>query len=147
MDAERGQPSPDIAWEFLERTRDLMTAHVPDCLIAGYEPLEATLDLPDPDDRHVLAAAIFCGAGTIVTYKLRDFPAEVLAPHGITAQHPDEFIEHAFDLNPALVCKAVRDLRASLRHPPQTVDELFDTFLQQGLATSVSALRGHADLL
>ena len=138
---------PDIPWEQLERTRDLMTAHVPDCLVHGYEPLECTIGLPDPDDRHVLAAAIFCGAGAIVTYNTKDFPNEVLEPHGITVQHPDEFIEHAFDLSPAAICKAVRDLRSSLRNPPKTVDELFDTFLQQGLATTVSALREHADLL
>lgn len=138
---------PDIPREHLQRTCDLMTAHVPDWLVKDYEPLEATVDLPDTDDRHVLAAAIFCGAGAIVTYNLKDFPDEALAPFGITAQHPDEFIEHAFDLSPAAVCKAVRDLRASLRHPPRTVDEVFDSFLQQGLATTVAALRDHADLL
>ena len=138
---------PDLPRQRLERARDLMNAHVPDSLVTGYEPLEALLTLPDPDDRHVLAAAIHCGAGAIVTYNLKDFPEAVLAPLGITAQHPDEFIEHAIDLNPAAVCKAVRDQRASLKNPPRSVEELFDTYLQQGLATTVAALRDHAELL
>lgn len=138
---------PDIPAESLAWTRAQMDGAVPDCIVSGYESLEAGLTLPDPNDRHVLAAAILCGAGTIVTYNLKDFPDEVLAPHGIAAQHPDQFIEHAFDLNPAAVCKAVRDHRASLRNPAKTVEELFDSYLQQGLATTVAALRENAELL
>lgn len=138
---------PDLKREQLEWTRQQMDVAIPDCLVSGYEPLIETLELPDPDDRHVLAAAALCRAGTIVTYNLKDFPDEILAPHGISAQHPDEFIEHAFDLNPAAVCAAVRDQRAALKNPPKSVEELFATYLNQGLATIVAVLRPHAALL
>jgi len=138
---------PDLAREQLEWTRDQMNRAVEDCLVAGHEHLEAGLNLPDPGDCHVLAAAILCQAGTIVTYNLRHFPDAVLAPYGLCAQHPDQFIEHAFDFDQAAVCKAVRDQRASLRNPPRTVDELFDVYLERGLATTVAALRPHSDLL
>ncbi len=138
---------PDITPEQLAWTRSQMDAAIPDCLVTGYEGLEANLQLPDPDDRHVLAAAIACRAGTIVTYNLRDFPDELLAPRGISAQHPDQFIEHVLDLNQAAVCKAVRDQRAALKNPPRTVEELFDAYLRQGLATTVAALRPLAELL
>lgn len=137
----------DLQRERLQQTRKRMDSAVPDCLVFGYEPLEAGLALPDPDDRHVLAAAIHCHAGVIVTYNLKDFPATVLQPLGISAQHPDEFIEHAFDLSPATVIQAVRNQRASLRNPPKSIEELFDTYLQQELATTVAALREHAALL
>lgn len=137
----------DISSEALAWTRQQMDAAVPDCLVHGFEGLEAGLDLPDPNDRHVLAAAIHCHAGAIVTYNTRDFPKATLAPFGITAQHPDDFIEHAFDLNPAAVCQAVRDQRASLKRPPRTVEELLDTYLRLGLATTVTALRNHTALL
>lgn len=138
---------PELERSALDWTRQQMDAAVPDCIVSGYEGLESSLRLPDPDDRHVLAAAILSHAGTIVTYNLRDFPAAVLAPHGITAQHPDQFIEHAFDLNPSTVIAAVRDHRASLRYPPRTVEELFDSYLMQELATTVALLRPNAELL
>lgn len=134
---------PDLTSEQLERTRDLMDASVPDCLVTGYEGLEEHLTLPDPDDRHVVAAAILCKAGTIVTFNLKDFPAAVLEPLGITAQHPDEFIEHAFGISPSAVIRAVHDHRASLKHPPMMVDDLFNGYMKQGLVRTVSLLRPH----
>lgn len=71
----------------------------------------------------------------------------MLAPLGITAQHPDQFIEHAFDLSSAAVIKAVADHRASLQKPAKSVEELFNSYLQQGLATTVALLRRNAELL
>lgn len=137
---------PELA-EALARTRTLMDEAVPDCIVSGHEALESDLSLPDPDDRHVLAAAILCHAGTIVTYNLRDFPAAVLAPFGITAQHPDEFVLHAIDLHPAEVCAAVKAQRESLRAPRRTAAELLDTLLTMGLAESVAQLRRYVNLL
>gem|GEM_PF-5005500 len=69
-----------------------MDEHFPEAVVSGYETLIAELDLPDVHDRHVLAAAIHGCASVIVTLNLRDFPADRLAPHGLEAQHPDDFI-------------------------------------------------------
>ena len=55
-----------------------MREHFPEALVTGHDPLVGALDLPDPDDRHVLAAAIQCGAQQIVTDNLVDFPADKL---------------------------------------------------------------------
>lgn len=74
---------PDLTREKLERTRMLMDQHAMDALVTGYEDLIPVLHLPDPDDRHVLAAAIRGRADVIVTINIRDFPADVLAPFGI----------------------------------------------------------------
>lgn len=76
----------------LERTRELMDASVRDAKVSGYEALIEALVLPDPDDRHVLAAAIKAGANAIVTFNLKDFPSDVLSKYGIEAIHPDEFV-------------------------------------------------------
>ncbi len=138
---------PDLKPEQLQRTRDLMNAHLRDCLVTGYQELIPGLKLPDPDDRHVLAAAIKAGASVIVTYNEKDFPAEVLDPFGIEAQHPDEFLVYQFDLNKAAVCNAVRLQRAALKSPPKSVQVLLDTFESQQLPTFVERLRQFQSLL
>jgi predicted nucleic acid-binding protein len=81
---------PDLTRDKLERTRILMDQHAVDALVTGYEDLIPGLQLPDPDDRHVLAAAIRGHADVIVTINLRDFPSDTIGPFGIEAQHPDE---------------------------------------------------------
>src|SRR5271166_5385363 len=48
---------PDIARDKLLVIRDAMDDHAEDSLVTGYKPLIEGLHLPDPDDRHVLAAA------------------------------------------------------------------------------------------
>ncbi len=86
---------PDLTRAHVDRTSDLMDCAISDGLVDGYEELVAGLTLPDPDDRHVLAAAIRCGASVIVTFNQRDFPADVLASYGIESQHPDEFVDNS----------------------------------------------------
>ena len=82
----------DIDEERLDRLRRLMITAVPDCLVTNYEPLIDGLDLPDPDDRHVLAAAMRARAQVIVTDNQRDFPAGSLASWDIDAKTADEFV-------------------------------------------------------
>jgi hypothetical protein len=137
----------DLSRAQLERTRDLMNQAVPDCLVTAYEGLIDGLRLPDPNDRHVLAAAIRCQAGVIVTHNLRHFPEEALAPYGIEAQHPDEFVSHLFDLDPGAVCAAVREQRESLKNPPFSVDGLLNEFLARELAETVALLKTMQQLL
>ena len=138
---------PDLTAGQLARVRSLMDAHVPDALVTGYRPLIDSLDLPDPDDRHVLAAAIRAGAGVIVTFNVSDFPGDRLAPFGVEAQHPDDFVLHLSDLDPAAVCRAARDHRGSLKRPTKTVDEYLDALRAAGLSKTVSFLREHAHLI
>ena len=64
---------PDLTREQLDRTCALMNAHAPDCLVEGYEHLIPLIDLPDPDDRHVVATAVHARADAIVTFNLKDF--------------------------------------------------------------------------
>ena len=138
---------PHLTAEQLERTRTLMNSHVRDCLVTGYEPLIEGLALPDPDDRHVLAAAIRTRASVIVTFNLDDFPANVLEPLGVESQHPDEFITHLIDLNPAVVCAAGKRQRASLKNPPHTVEEFLTTLEKQRLPETVARLREFSELI
>ena len=117
----------DLKAAQLERTRELMNANVRDCLVEGYEDIIAGLELPDADDRHVLAAAIRTRASVIVTYNLKDFPNEYLSNFGLEAQHPDEFVTHLLDLNPGAVCSAAKKQRAALKNPPVEVEDFLQT--------------------
>ncbi|MDZ4801704.1 MAG: PIN domain-containing protein [Bryobacteraceae bacterium] len=131
----------DLTRDKLERTRMLMDKHAIDALVIGYEDLIPGLQLPDPNDRHVLAAAIRGQANVIVTMNLRDFPSDVLAPFGIEAQHPDEFVLHLLDLAPGAVVAAAENHRQSLKNPSKTVSEYLETLERQGLTQTVSVLR------
>lgn len=131
----------DLRREQLERTRELMNANVRDCLVEGYRSLIPGLELPDPDDRHVLAAAIRASASVIVTFNLRDFPAAQLEQYGVEAQHPDEFVVHLIDLNQAKVCAAAEEQRRSLRNPPKTAEEYLEIMLKQRLPQTAALLR------
>jgi len=123
----------DLSQAHLQRTRDLMNEAVLDCMVHDYENLIEALTLPDPNDRHVFAAAIRCRADVIVTYNLKDFPEEILSQQDIQAQHPDEFISHLIDLSPGVVCSAVKRMRANLKNPPYSVGQLFSTLEGRGL--------------
>lgn len=133
--------------EKLDRVKDLMDANVRDAKVAGFEPLIAPLELPDPDDRHVLAAAIRCGADAIVTFNLKDFPESVLAPYGIDALHPDDFIYYQIDMAPSMCCLAIREQRLALKNPEVSVDELLSVLQKQQLPQTVSKLREFSALL
>jgi len=137
----------DLTREQLERTRELMNAHVRDCLVTEYETLIESLELPDANDRHVLAAAVHSGSAVIVTFNVKHFPSESLAQFGIEAQHPDLFIIHLLDLALARVLNAAKRQRASLKNPPKTAEEFLDTLAGQQLPETVARLRDYADLL
>ena len=78
---------PDLSPAKLDRTRVLLNAAVPGGLVTGYQGLAGDLELPDLQHRHVLAAAIWCGAQVIVTDNIRGFPPAILDPLGIKSSH------------------------------------------------------------
>jgi predicted nucleic acid-binding protein len=132
---------PDLKPEALQRTRELITRAVPDCMVTGFEGLIDGLVLPDPDDRHVLAAAIRAGAQAIVTFNLGDFPAERLQQYNIEAKHPDDFVIDIIDLSPGALATVVAEQAAALKNPPRSTAELLDTLRDQGLVRSIAKLR------
>ncbi|WFF99538.1 PIN domain-containing protein [Aeromonas caviae] len=134
---------PDLTRPQLERTRNLMNHHAPDCLIVGYEPLIDSLDLPDVDDRHVLAAAIRGQAEAIITFNLKDFPNGTLSGYGISAIHPDEFLSDMLALSPGECVKAAASQRAALRNPTMNADEYLLSLQRQGLPRFVSDMQSY----
>jgi len=134
---------PDLTPAQLTRTRDLMNRHAGACLVSGYEALIPTLTLPDPDDRHVLAAAIKGEASVIVTFNLKDFPARVLGIHHIRAVHPDDFAVSLYQTDPDVFIQLVKRHRQALVNPRKEVKEYLATLFQCGLKKTVSLLETH----
>ena len=134
---------PDIDASVLDRTRAVMDGHFPDAVVTAYEAIAAGLDLPDPGDRHVLAAAIPGQADVIVTGNLRDFPQDRLAPCALVAQHPDTFVADLFKADPDAVLAAVRGHRAALRNPPRSASDHLAALERLGLVRTVMLPRPH----
>ncbi|WP_235174860.1 PIN domain-containing protein [Tomitella biformata] len=132
---------PDIPGGRLAALRELMNKAVPDCHVTGYQHLIPALTLPDRHDRHVLAAAIRCGAQVIVTANLRDFPAAELAEFDIQALHPDEFVMDLVALDGAGVRQSISATAAAWRNPPGTPADVCDRLAAAGLPISAAALR------
>lgn len=132
---------PDLRRDQLERTRTLMELAVPGARVENFEHRIAALNLPDPHDRHVLAAAIEGDAETIVTFNTRDFPQAVLGPYGIQAQPPDDLVLDLLSRHPETIHALVRAHRRELRNPPKTVDEYLEVLGRVGLGRTVERLR------
>jgi predicted nucleic acid-binding protein len=132
---------PELAEELLDRTRILMVKVVRDCLVSGHEPLIHALELPDPDDRHVLADAIRARAQVIVTNNLKDFPADALRQWDIEPKDADSFISDQIGLNAKVVWSCVQQIANSWRNPPGTIGDVLTSLERCGLAQSVAELR------
>ena len=124
-----------------------MREHFAEALVTGYEPLIATLELPDADDRHVLAAAIRCGAQYVVTDNLADFPADVLARFNIEAVDADGFLSRTFDLYPSEALGVLRTLRKAYSNPPFTPSEFVCDLTTKGLPRLATQTKERRDEL
>jgi predicted nucleic acid-binding protein len=103
----------------------------PEASVAGWEPLVATIELPDPLDCHVVAAAVLARADAIVTANLEDFPESGLRPLGLHAVSPDTFLCDLLDLAPRVMARVIEDQAADARNPPLSAN---DVVIALGLA-------------
>jgi predicted nucleic acid-binding protein len=108
----------------VERRISAMARAFRDEEVRGYQELIPRLQLPDPDDRHVLAAAIQAQAAVIVTENLKDFPPALLAPYGVSAQSPSEFLTGLARQFPEQTLAIVQEQADRLQHPAITFDQL-----------------------
>jgi PIN domain len=123
----------------------MMNEALPDALVSGYEFLEETLNLPDPKDRHVLAAAIHCGADVIITKNLKDFPDASLEKFGIIAVDPDSFTLDLLTIEPRPVINTVREIQRVFKKPLLSMSELLNILEREGMIQTVLWLRGLDD--
>ncbi|MFI9506860.1 PIN domain-containing protein [Nocardia sp. NPDC052566] len=119
---DRGQ-DPRQAQARATRLVTVMTDAFDDALVCGWEPLEGSFGLPDPDDEHVVAAAVVSGAGAIVTENRKHFPTERL-PSELQVIGAAEFAANTCAVDPTRALVAVHKLSLRHRNPARSIDEL-----------------------
>ena len=130
--AKRGHDDTTIE-TYLSRLVNQMETAFPDAQVDDWETLVPTIELPDPDDRHVVAAAVRGRADVIVTDNLKDFP-EAALPNPLVVQSADAFLLDALDLYPEQVTDAVRRVasRTGRNGPPLTALDIADQLQTRG---------------
>ena len=129
--------------------RDAMRDAAPDWEVPeqAWSRIAPCLQLPDPDDVHVLAAAIAGHADCIVTANLKDFHEDALAPFGIQVIHPNEFLIAQMDLDPLSVLAAFKEQRARLKNPAYTPSAFADALERNELVLTAQRWREAAALI
>ncbi len=139
---------PELSRINLERSRDLMDRSLPGAMVIGYEHLIEEIQIErDPNDRHVVAAAIVGRCDVIVTNDFSHFPCDMLDAFNLEKERPDDFLSNLLDLEPGTFCSAIRTARVGKKNPPYTVEEYLSNLTQHGLVVTVAGLRQYAYLL
>jgi predicted nucleic acid-binding protein len=133
--------------EAAKRKRTSMEQAFPEACVEGFEPLIDGIVLPDPDDRHVVAAAVQTKAAVIVTENLKDFPADVLENLEIEVLTVDEFVADLLDLSGPEGIAALKKMRERFQNPAINAEALVNLIEQRGLAQTADMMRRYVGLL
>lgn len=112
----------------------------PDALVKNYKGLIEHLELPDKDDRHVLAAAIKTNANLIVTSNIKDFPEEYSQSFGLNAKTADDFLTDIIDLNQEQAVAAFKEMVLNKKNPKQDEFEVLNLLRNSGLKDTANYL-------
>jgi hypothetical protein len=139
---------PDLVGR-LETRRQSMRDAIPDWEITetAWRSVQLDLQIPDPQDAHVLAAAIVGHVDCIVTSNVKDFPSAILDPLNLTATDPDTFILQQWDLDPIRAAAAFQRMRARRKKPEAKPADFADALEKAGLPVTAERLRSAADLI
>jgi len=129
-----------LSEEKVARLISKTAAVFPDAIVDGYEPIIETLNLPDFDDRHVLASAIHCKADQIVTNNLKDFPTDYIGNFDISVLSADDFLADTIDLNPKLATRAFKELVRNRKNPDQDIFQVLAAMRRNSLKKSADFL-------
>lgn len=130
----------DLKLSQLKRTVKLMNEAFQKANIKGFESTIPKLNLPDPNDRHVLAAAIKSKSPNIITNNLKDFPKSILTKYEVEAISPDNFIVKLMKEDKESVRQAFENQLNSLKNPPISKSELINLLKVNGLKQTVKYL-------
>jgi predicted nucleic acid-binding protein len=132
---------PGISTEKIAKRFNDMNKVFDEALVNGWESLVPTIELPDPDDRHVVAAAILGGAQLIITDNIKDFPADALEPFGIEAVTADDFLLDQLDLNRRIVLNVIEEQAKFTSNPHLEPQDLIARLEQAGVPRFADEVR------
>ena len=132
---------PDLEQMRIDRTIYLMNEAFPDATVEGYKKHIDGLSLKDPDDRHVLAAAVEADVDFLVTANLKDFQSPILNTIKLQIIHPDEFVSHLISENHDAVTRSFEKLVSRLKKPPQSKEDVLNTLEKCDLLQTVQKFR------
>jgi predicted nucleic acid-binding protein len=112
----------------------------PDGLVKNYEALIAHLELPDENDKHVLAAAIKTNANVIVTNNVKDFPENYLQSFGLSRKTADDFLTDLIDLNPEQAIAAFKEMVLNKKNPKLDEFEVLGQLRKAGVTDTANYL-------
>lgn len=122
-------------------------AMLEDDLTALISLLQTEYELPDPNDTHVIAAAIKCRADMIITENLKDFPEEVLFTFDLEAKSADAFIADTIGLAPEKAYITIRRMRERFKRPEITPEDLYFKMEKKGLTETATILKDAIELI
>jgi len=135
--------TPAIPTERLQNTRRLMNDALPTAMVTGYENHIPAVNLPDPDDRHVVAAGIAAGASIILTWNLRHFPAKELKRFGLQRETPDTFLAGLYDKVPDLTIGSLANARRNLTKTQVSAFDFINILDSQKLVQLAKRVQKH----
>jgi hypothetical protein len=133
----------DIPMAKLQRLRLAMNDAFPTATVTGYDEHIAAVKLPDPDDRHVVAAGIASGAALILTWNLRHFPVKELQKFGLRRETPDDFLSGLYDEVPDLVIGSLANARQNLTRTNVSAPDYINVLHRQSLLRLATRAQGH----
>ncbi|WP_245829441.1 PIN domain-containing protein [Novosphingobium mathurense] len=111
-----------------------MQTAFPEAMVEDFELIvSAQFGLPDPDDEHVIAAAVKTQAQALVTENLKDLPADILGKLNIEARTADDFIADTIALDEGRAIAAIRKMRERLKRPEMSPEEFLRAMEANGL--------------
>lgn len=131
----------------LQVTCELMNSVLPTAMIRGYEAHIPEVNLPDPNDRHVVAAGITANASLILTWNSRHFPASELKKFGLRRMSPDAFLSGLLDTVPDLVIGSLANARRNLNKSRVSAPDFIDILERQKLVQVVRRVKKYASHL
>lgn len=136
---------PDIEPEKIERRRFMMERAFPNANIQSYTHVEIEAVIPDPDDLHVLQAAVAGNVNIIVSDNEKDFPSGLLKRHGLAFSTPDDFITKIIAINEDATKEVLNQLINHRFKPKRTGKELIEIMKKRGLSGSADAIKQYID--